>query len=106
MLDDIDELMRRAKSHIDDPELAKELEQLTPDQLAVFILTIEKRMKRRKLQLVGYIVALLTFLLAMLVSILMYANRDPGEFSGWIFLIPFVTVGAVLMLFGRLSRRA
>ena len=88
-----------------DPELAKEIEDLSPEEAAIFLQLIEAALKKRRILLAGYALALLFMLGGMLGALYIYAHRDPGQFLGWIFLVPFALVGATLTLFGRWSRR-
>lgn len=100
-----DDLYERAMKHADTPELARALEQLSPDEAAMFVILVEKQLRKRRLELIGYALALLGFLVGMAFALVLYANREPGEFTGWAFLIPFMVVAAILLVFGRLSRR-
>ena len=99
-------LADRAMKYADNDELRAELEQLSPEEAAVFVLLVEKQLKKRRLQLLGYALSLLVFLLGMLLAFYLYANREPGEFMGWAFLLPFIVVAGMFMLFGQLSKRA
>ena len=91
--------------YADNPKMREQLEKLTQEEAAVFVLLLEKQLAKRRLQLVGYGVALLVFLIGMAVAFYFYGNREPGEFMGWAFLIPFILVAGVFLLFGRLSSR-
>jgi hypothetical protein len=87
-----------AKKHED---LAHYIEQLTPDQATFFMFKLEAALKKRKLQLTGYIVAMIVWLLSMVVALAYFGVMD--GFTGWVFLVPFALVGLVLYGFGRWS---
>lgn len=97
------ELAKRALVHAH-PDLAREIETLSPEEAAMFVTLVQAAIKKRRVQLVGYLLALVALLMGMLVALYMYGTREPGEFVGWVFLIPFILVGGVLVIFGRWSR--
>jgi hypothetical protein len=78
--------------------LARAVEQLSPDEANVFLLRLEAAIRKRKIQLLGYLVAMLSWLIAMLMA-LMYYGMASG-FTGWVFLVPFALVGVILYVFG------
>jgi hypothetical protein len=97
------ELAKRAmiEAH---PKLARELEELSPEEAAMFLALMNKALKKRRIQLAGYLLSLVFMLGGMLFALYTYSTREPGEFVGWALLLPFLLVGAVLLLFGRWSR--
>lgn len=82
-------------------ELARAIEQLSPDQAAFFLAKLEAAIKKRKIQIVGYLVAMGIWLIGMLFALVYYGTYD--GFVGWVFLLPFALVGLTLYLFGRWS---
>lgn len=84
-----------AGSQIDLVQLLKEL---PPEHAAYYVAKLEAAYKKRKLQLSGYLVALVAWLVSM-VSALAYFGSNDG-FTGWVFLLPFGIVGLVLWAFG------
>jgi hypothetical protein len=91
-----------AKKHA---ELAEAIEQLSPDEAAFFLHKLEMALKKRKLQLVGYLAAMLVWLIGMVVALAYYGSVERGTFVGWVFLVPFAVVGAVLWAFGKWADR-
>ena len=79
--------------------LARAIKQLSPDEAAFFLAKLEAALKKRKLQLTGYLVAMIGWLLGMVGALVYYGNVE--GFTGWVFLVPFALVGLVLWLFGR-----
>jgi hypothetical protein len=79
---------------------------LSPEELAVLTRAVERIARRRKIQLIGYTLALLVMIVGMLGSLYVYGISPPGKFVGWVFFVPFAAVGAILWIFGKLSKRA
>jgi hypothetical protein len=89
-----------AKKH---EELARAVEQLSPDEAAFFLHKLELALRKRKLQITGYLVAMAVWLVATTLA-LAYTGMHDG-FVGWVFLVPFGFVGLVLYVFGRWAER-
>ena len=85
-------------------ELARAVEKLSPEEAAFFLWKLELSIKKRKVQLTGYLVAMLVWLVGMLFALVYYGMSEAG-FVGWVFLVPFALVGGVLMLFGKWADR-
>lgn len=85
-------------------QLAQAIAQLSPEEAAFFLARLEAAVTKRKIQLTGYLVAMVVWLAGM-VGALVYFGVSDG-FVGWVFLVPFALVGAVLWGFGRWSERA
>lgn len=88
----------------DPSRLDNEIEHLTPEEAVVFLRLIEASLKKRRILIAGYLAALLFMVGGMLTAFYVYSQREPGEFLGWVFLIPFGLVAASLILFGRWAR--
>jgi hypothetical protein len=84
-------------------ELAAAVEKLSPEEAEFFLKRLEIALRKRKIQLTGYLVAMLVWLLGM-VGALVYYGMSSG-FVGWVFLAPFAIVGLVLWIFGRWANR-
>jgi hypothetical protein len=80
-------------------ELAKAVEKLSPEEAAFFLWRLELSIRKRKIQLVGYLVAMLIWLAGMLFALAYYGLAT--GFVGWVFLVPFALVGVILYVFGR-----
>lgn len=85
-------------------DLARTVENLSPDEAAFFLHKLEAAIRKRKIQLTGYLVAMGVWLVAMLFA-LAYTGMHDG-FVGWVFLLPFGLVGAILYAFGKWAERA
>ncbi|MEO8700637.1 MAG: hypothetical protein ABI867_11365 [Kofleriaceae bacterium] len=83
--------------------LAEAIEQLNPEEAAYFLGKLEAALKKRKLQLTGYIVAMIAWLIGMVFALAYFGIAD--GFVGWVFLLPFALVGLILYLFGRWSEK-
>lgn len=90
----------KAESHED---LARAVENLTSDEAAFFLLKLEAAIKKRKIQISGYLAAMLTWILGMMGALVWYGTHD--GFVGWVFIAPFGVVGLVLFAFGKWAER-
>lgn len=84
-------------------ELANAVAKLSPEQALSFLAKLEAVMNKRKLQLTGYLVVLVAWVVLMLLATAYYATHD--GFVGWVFLVPFGVAGAILYGFGKWSER-
>jgi hypothetical protein len=86
-------------------DLARAVEQLTPDEAQFFLDKLERALRRRRLQLIGYLVAMLVWAVGMVAAFTAYAMADKGTSVNWVFVLPFGAVGIVLYVFGRTAER-
>ena len=84
--------------------LAQAIAKLSPEEAAFFLAKLEAAVTKRKIQLTGYLVAMVVWLAGMVGALVVYGTSE--GFVGWVFLVPFALVGAVLWAFGRWSERA
>ncbi len=98
------ELAKQAFEKDANPAIEEALRELTPEEAALFVGLLEVAMKKRRLMLFGYLLALAVFFSGMLLALFVYGTREPGQVLEWVFLVPFTGVGAVLYLFGRWSK--
>ena len=93
--------------HAFDPTKQDQLEQairkLSSEEAAFFLFKLELAVRRRKIQLTGYLVAMLVWLVAMLFALVYWGSAS--GFVGWVFLLPFALVGVILYAFGRWADR-
>jgi hypothetical protein len=101
---------RRSRPSTDDPlvakafdagqheELARAVEQLSPEEARFFLHKLETALRKRKIQLMGYLVAMLVWVLGMVCALAYFGMAD--GFVGWVFLVPFGVVGVILYVFG------
>ena len=61
------------------------------------------KLRKRKLQLAGYLVAMALWLAGMLFALVLYGTAE--GFVGWVFLLPFGLVGLTLWAFGKWAER-
>ena len=102
--------MAKAKSAPADPteipegdDLATAIAKLSPDEAEFFLAKLEAVMLKRKMQLTGYLVALVVWVVTMFLALAYYGTHD--GFVGWVFLVPFALVGATLFAFGKWADR-
>lgn len=80
-------------------ELARAVEDLNPQEAAYFLHRLEMAIRKRKIQVLGYLVAMGVWAIGMVFA-LAYVGMSNG-FVGWVFLAPFGVVGMVLWGFGK-----
>jgi hypothetical protein len=78
--------------------LARAVEQLSPDEAQFFLRRLEAALRKRKIQLIGYLVATLLWVVGMVFALAYFGIAE--GFVGWVFLVPFAVVGLVLYVFG------
>lgn len=100
-----EELASAALDPRKEDDVAKAISQLTPEEAAHFVELLERAIKKRRIQLIGYLCALVALLIGMLLAIAYYGAADKGTFVGWVFFLPFIAVGAIFYLFGRWANR-
>lgn len=84
-------------------DLASAVAKLSPEEALFFLAKLEAVMNKRKLQLTGYLVALVAWLVLMLGAFVYNGTHD--GFAAWMFLVPFAVVGVILWAFGKWSVR-
>lgn len=82
-------------------QLAKAIEKLSPDEAQFFLAKLEVAIKKRKVQITGYLVAMAVWAVMMFFGLVYYGSHD--GFTGWVFLAPFGAVGVVLWGFGKIA---
>jgi hypothetical protein len=93
----------RRQSH---DELARAIAKLSPDEAAFFLHRLEMAMRKRKIQLTGYLVALLAWLAGMVLALMLfYFGGMNGWSAAWVFIVPLGIVGAILYGFGAWAER-
>lgn len=86
-------------------DVARAISQLTPEEAAHFVGVLEKAIKRRRIQLIGYLLSLVVLLVGMVLALAYYGASEEGSFVGWVFFLPFLAVGALFYVFGRWANR-
>lgn len=84
-------------------EIARAIEQLTPEEAAYFLHKLEAAYRKRKIQLSGYLVAMVAWLVGMTMALVYFGMNDLS--SAWAFLVPFGIVGVTLYAFGAWAER-
>ena len=86
-------------------DVAKAISQLSPEEAAHFVEILERAIKRRRIQLIGYLTGLVVLLVGMFLALAVYGAADEGTFVGWVFFLPFIAVGLIFFVFGRWANR-
>lgn len=94
---------------LEDPAFREQIEQaiqnMPPEKAAQLVAMLEVSLRRRKIELVGYLAAALVLLLGMLGALYYYGTSERGDFVGWVFLLPLGLAGGIMMLVGRWADR-
>ena len=87
-----------------DPELAKKLDGLTPEQVEMFARALELAMRKKRVRLIGYALTALSLTLGTIWALYIYGKTlGSGESMTWVFLVPIALAAIILLFFGRLS---
>ncbi len=98
-----DPVVAQASAAPKDEEVARAIAKLTPEEATYFMHQLELVQRKRKIQITGYLIAMGGWLVSMFFA-LAYTGMHNG-FVGWVFLVPFALVGAILYGFGRWAER-
>lgn len=95
---------------LNDPAFRAQIEEglknMPPEKAAELVAMLEDSLRRRKLELLGYLGAALVLLVGMIVALYVYGSSDHRDFMSWIFLVPMGLAGLVMWLVGRWSNAA
>src|SRR5262245_17164860 len=80
-------------------KVAEAVGKLSPEEAAYFLWKLELSLKKRKIQITGYLVAMLVWAVGMWFALAYYGVAS--GFVGWVFLMPFALVGVILLAFGK-----
>ncbi len=83
--------------------VAEAIKNLSQEEAALFLFHLESKYQKRKVQLTGYLAAMLLWLGGMLFALYIFGTSS--GFVGWVFLIPFALVGITLFMFGKLAEK-
>jgi hypothetical protein len=81
-------------------DIAEAIGQLTPEQAAFFLWKLEGALRKRRIQVAGYLASMFVWAVGMVVAFGAYALFD-GSIGYALFFLPFFGVGLVLYAFGR-----
>jgi hypothetical protein len=82
-------------------QIEEGLKNMPPEKAAELVAMLEASLRRRKIELYGYIAAAVVMLVGMIVALYIYGATDHGDFMTWIFLIPMGLAGGVMWWVGR-----
>jgi hypothetical protein len=89
--------------HSKHEELARAVQQLSPEEAAFFLAKLEVAIKKRKIQVVGYLAGIVAWVIAMWFAVVYYGMAH--GFVGWVFLVPFAMFGVIIYAFGWFANR-
>jgi hypothetical protein len=96
---DPDDALDQLSDHSKHEELAHAVAQLSPEEAAFFLAKLEGAIKKRKIQIAGYLIGLAVWVIGMWFALAFYGVSR--GFVGWVFLAPFAAFGAIIYVFGR-----
>jgi hypothetical protein len=85
-------------------QIAAAVQNLSSEEAEFFLFKLEAAIRKRKIQITGYLVGIALWAVGMFFALAYYGLHD--GFVGWAFLLPFFAVGVVLWIFGRIADRA
>ena len=89
-----------------DAELARKLEELTPEQAEIFVRALHLAMRKRRVLLAGYVVTAIALVIGWLWALYIYGKTSGSrQFMAWVFLVPPALAAIILVGFGRIARR-
>ena len=86
-------------------DVARAIAQLTPEEAAHFVAILERSIRKRRIQLIGYLIALVVLLVGEVAALAYYGAAPEGAFVGWVFFLPFLAIGLIFFAFGRWANR-
>ena len=93
------------KRELDSEQIKEQVSDLNPEEAAIFLRIMELTLKRRRIQLLGYVCAMFAVLIGMITALYIWSQRDPGQFIGYVFFMPVAGGALSIWLFGRWSNR-
>jgi hypothetical protein len=94
---------------LEDPAFRAQIEEaiqnMPPEKAAQLVAMLEESLRRRKIELFGYLGAAVVLLLGMVGALWYYGSTESGEFVGWVFLLPLGLAGAIMWGVGRWAQR-
>jgi hypothetical protein len=95
---------------LEDPAFRSQIEEaisnMPPEKAAELVAMLESSLRRRKIELFGYLGAALVLLLGMVGALYYYGSSDSRDFVGWVFLVPLGLAGAIMWGVGRWAQGA
>jgi hypothetical protein len=99
-----DPLVAKAFDRKQSPEeLEKAVAQLSPEEAAFFLHRLEMAMRKRNIQIGGYLVAMFAWLAGMTLALIYFGMHDGS--AVWAFIVPLGIVGVILYGFGTWAER-
>lgn len=97
-------------ARLNDPEFRARIEAavatLPRDKAAELVALLEASIRRRRIEMWGYIAAAIVMLLGMVVALYIYGRAGRDEFIGWVFLLPLGLAGLTMIIVARWARAA
>lgn len=98
------DLAQRLQDPAFQADIEKAVRELPPERAAELVAMLEASMRRRKLELIGYLAAAAIVVVGMVGALIVMGSGDGGTFLGWVFLLPLALAGLVMWLVGKKAR--
>lgn len=98
------DLAQRLQDPAFQADIEKAVRELPPERAAELVAMLEASMRRRKLELLGYLAAAAIVVVGMVGALIVMGSGEGGTFLGWVFLIPLALAGLVMWLVGKKAR--
>lgn len=98
------DLAERLKDPKFQADIERAVRELPPEKAAQLVEMLEASMRRRKLELYGYLAAAAIVIFGMLGALVIMGSAKSGTFIGWVFLIPLGLAGLVMWRIGKRAR--
>lgn len=102
---DQDAAAQVASNAAEQEAIASAIQKLSPAEAEFFLHKLERSIAKRRVQLWGYLLALVAWAVGMFFALALYGAADPNSFRAWYFLLPFAAIAAVLYAAGLLAER-
>lgn len=102
---DQDAAAKVASNAAEQDAIASAIQKLSPAEAEFFLHKLERSIAKRRVQLWGYLLALVAWAVGMFFALALYGAADPNSFRAWYFLLPFAAIAVVLYAAGLLAER-
>ncbi len=102
---DQDAAAKVASNAAEQEAIASAIQKLSPAEAEFFLHKLERSIAKRRVQLWGYLLALVAWAVGMFFALALYGAADPNSFRAWTFLLPFAAIAVVLYAAGLLAER-
>ncbi len=100
------ELSERMADPAFQADIERAVRELPPERAAELVAMLEASIKRRKIELYGYLAAAVIVVVGMLGTLWIMGKYGGSSFVAWVLLIPLALAGAVMTWVGKRAKAA